>query len=236
MIKFLNVHFSIFLSGLAVGPRTQLFYSWPSRLLTNRPPRRKNVAMARWQHWTREIRGKFTMRFWEIARSVRIIDFQGSCDGRVVKALDLKSNGSFPRRFESCSQRNFEPWIFPSKIRESRFPLEARARLAQSVEHQTFNLRVKGSSPLLGASFFFFASKDKVRTSVLWIFFLFGHQHRLLSFGYHGSSVAQWKRAGPITQRSMDRNHPLLHFFFSSLFFCSRIFAHILSLIAMFPW
>ena len=29
-----------------------------------------------------------------------------------------------------------------------------RARLAQSVEHQTFNLRVKGSSPLLGANFF----------------------------------------------------------------------------------
>ena len=29
-----------------------------------------------------------------------------------------------------------------------------RARLAQSVEHQTFNLRVKGSSPLLGAYFY----------------------------------------------------------------------------------
>ena len=28
------------------------------------------------------------------------------------------------------------------------------------------------------------------------------------------SSVAQWKRAGPITQRSMDRNHPLLTLFF----------------------
>ena len=28
-----------------------------------------------------------------------------SCDGRVVKALDLKSNGSFPRRFKPCSQR-----------------------------------------------------------------------------------------------------------------------------------
>ena len=27
------------------------------------------------------------------------------CDGRVVKALDSKSNGIFPRRFESCSQR-----------------------------------------------------------------------------------------------------------------------------------
>ena len=29
------------------------------------------------------------------------------CDGRVVKALDSKSNGIFPRRFEPCSQRNF---------------------------------------------------------------------------------------------------------------------------------
>ena len=29
------------------------------------------------------------------------------CDGRVVKALDLKSNGIFPRRFEPCSQRIF---------------------------------------------------------------------------------------------------------------------------------
>ena len=28
-----------------------------------------------------------------------------SCDGRVVKALDSKSNGIFPRRFEPCSQR-----------------------------------------------------------------------------------------------------------------------------------
>ena len=28
------------------------------------------------------------------------------------------------------------------------------ARLAQSVEHQTFNLRVKGSSPLSGVVFF----------------------------------------------------------------------------------
>ena len=27
------------------------------------------------------------------------------CDGRVVKALDSKSNGIFPRRFEPCSQR-----------------------------------------------------------------------------------------------------------------------------------
>ena len=32
------------------------------------------------------------------------------CDGRVVKALDSKSNGVSPRRFESCSQRqHFSP-------------------------------------------------------------------------------------------------------------------------------
>ena len=35
-----------------------------------------------------------------------IYDFT-SCDGRVVKALDLKSNGIFPRRFEPYSQRYF---------------------------------------------------------------------------------------------------------------------------------
>ena len=28
------------------------------------------------------------------------------CDGRVVKALDSKSNGIFPHRFEPCSQRS----------------------------------------------------------------------------------------------------------------------------------
>ena len=38
-----------------------------------------------------------------------------SCDGRVVKALDLKSNGVSPRRFEPCSQRYFY-FLFPSTI------------------------------------------------------------------------------------------------------------------------
>ncbi len=33
------------------------------------------------------------------------------------------------------------------------------------------------------------------------------------------SRVAQWKRAGPITQRSVDRNHALLVFFRGDLFF-----------------
>ena len=32
--------------------------------------------------------------------------------------------------------------------------LQPAARLAQSVEHQTFNLRVRGSSPLMGLPLF----------------------------------------------------------------------------------
>ena len=38
-----------------------------------------------------------------------------------------------------------------------KFPaLSERARLAQSVEHQTFNLRVAGSSPSSGEQVYFF--------------------------------------------------------------------------------
>merc|ERR1712121_455289 len=108
--------------------------------------------------------------------------------------------------------------------------LVSRARLAQSVEHQTFNLRVKGSSPLLGASFFLPLQKQGS------LLFFFSHQHWATYHLFHHSSVAQWKRAGPITQRSMDRNHPLLHFFlffFTPIF--SRILMHILSCAIMFP-
>ena len=36
----------------------------------------------------------------------------------------------------------------------TNLPWKQRARLAQSVEHQTFNLRVEGSSPSLGDSSF----------------------------------------------------------------------------------
>ena len=38
----------------------------------------------------------------------RFLCVDTSCDGRVVKALDSKSNGMFPRRFESCSQRSVD--------------------------------------------------------------------------------------------------------------------------------
>ena len=36
------------------------------------------------------------------------------------------------------------------------------------------------------------------------------------------SRVAQWKRAGPITQRSVDRNYALLNFFGLMIFFHNR--------------
>ena len=37
------------------------------------------------------------------------------------------------------------------------------------------------------------------------------------TLGLPASRVAQWKRAGPITQRSVDRNHALLIFFLFTL-------------------
>ena len=36
---------------------------------------------------------------------------------------------------------------------------------------------------------------------------------QLLANNVYGSRVAQWKRAGPITQRSVDRNYALLKFY-----------------------
>ena len=84
------------------------------------------------------------------------------------------------------------------------------------------------------------------------------HHHRLLSFSYHPtychhhflmfcyihntaqkiqnhikdniSRVAQWERAGPITQRSMDRNHPLL-ISFLFLFILPFLLIHFVALL-----
>ena len=42
---------------------------------------------------------------YDLLESFKSLVFQSCCDGRVVKALDLKSNGVSPRRFDSCSQR-----------------------------------------------------------------------------------------------------------------------------------
>ena len=36
--------------------------------------------------------------------------------------------------------------------------------------------------------------------------------------------MAQWERAGPITQRSMDQNHPLLFFYYFNVVFYLGIF------------
>ena len=43
-------------------------------------------------------------KYWFLVESVKLVLL--SCDGRVVKALDSKSNGVSPRRFKSCSQRS----------------------------------------------------------------------------------------------------------------------------------
>ena len=49
-----------------------------------------------------------------------------------------------------------------AKTNESFITLQESARLAQSVEHQTFNLRVEGSSPSLGALLFTCPAVSKI--------------------------------------------------------------------------
>ena len=49
---------------------------------------------------------------------------------------------------------------------------------------------------------------------LLHCFKLCGYTVYLMEVYTEVSRVAQWERAGPITQRSMDRNHPLLAFYF----------------------
>ena len=41
-------------------------------------------------------------------------------------------------------------------------------------------------------------------------------QYQIFTLRYRANRVAQWKRAGPITQRSVDRNHALLRKMFLS--------------------
>ena len=97
------------------------------------------------------------------------------CDGRVVKALDLKSNGIFPRRFEPYSQRQTPMHTFPSWQRKATIKKMKRlgicqppvvhdpffmqatqgtesvaAEIAQLGERQTEDLKVPGSIPGFG--------------------------------------------------------------------------------------
>ena len=42
-----------------------------------------------------------------VFQEIPLFFIKKGCDGREVKALDSKSNGVSPRRFESCSQRKY---------------------------------------------------------------------------------------------------------------------------------
>ena len=55
-----------------------------------------------------------------------------SCDDRVVKVLDLKSNGVSPRRFEPCSQRN-EPVLTFKTSRDIHFSADLENHWPSSV-------------------------------------------------------------------------------------------------------
>ena len=47
--------------------------------------------------------------------------------------------------------------------------MKITARIAQSVERETFNLKVEGSTPSSGALFFLFASNDKAKLLLIMV-------------------------------------------------------------------
>ena len=59
---------------------------------------KKNLIVVEWKMLSSD---GFCVPFSLSCQTIR----EPGCDGRVVKALDLKSNGVSPRRFKSCSQR-----------------------------------------------------------------------------------------------------------------------------------
>ena len=82
--------------------------------------------------------------------------------------------------------------------------------------------------PLLTSAFFFgflnlYFCPDCIRTVGCCL--LISYSQRLDMVSGH-SRVAQWMRAGPITQRSVDRNHALLEFFLSPapFIYCNKDF------------
>ena len=93
-------------------------------------------------------------------------DMLSSCDGRVVKALDSKSNGIFMRRFESCSQRHMNFKRKTSKLNVIKLTTNVLILLREFLNWYFeicfwFNLYSKSSIPEVGF--------EPTRTYVHWI-------------------------------------------------------------------
>ena len=76
-----------------------------------------------------------------------IIDYH-SCDDRVVKALDLKSKGVFPRRFEPYSQRIFlwhSDKILKTKAKEREKDYRSLQTIWTNQQEQKYTERQAGT-------------------------------------------------------------------------------------------
>ena len=60
-----------------------------------------------YEHFELKLNKSMATCYLELLHIEYFYSMHNSCDGRVVKALDSKSNWKFPRRFESCSLRSF---------------------------------------------------------------------------------------------------------------------------------
>ena len=67
--------------------------------------------------------------------------------------------------FVNCYIKSIQKNVFEVSCKQIAFhACNETARLAQSVEHETLNLRVVGSSPTLGASFYSLKHKPVVNS------------------------------------------------------------------------
>ena len=109
------------------------------------------------------------------------------CDGRVVKALDLKSNGIFPRRFEPYSQRYFH----------HRFPVSCPTRTISIVSYllscdgrvvKAFDSKSNGIFPRRFESY----------SQRLLVCLHFGdHEDKMCIFGESNPSLSRCRRDSP---------------------------------------
>src|SRR4029434_3477293 len=76
-----------------------------------------------------------------------------SCDGREVKALDLKSNGVSPSRLDPCSQRRFGLFTLLQTLHSLRcIARTVRTQNTWDDRHQNGVLRPAGPLPIVLSS------------------------------------------------------------------------------------
>uniref|UniRef100_A0A183U7K2 ANK_REP_REGION domain-containing protein n=1 Tax=Toxocara canis TaxID=6265 RepID=A0A183U7K2_TOXCA len=127
-----------------------------------------------------------------------------------VEACWAHNPEDLPEIFKHCKQRGAVEacWAHNPEVAEIINHCQQRGAVEAFWAH---NAEVGGSKPLAAALLY-----RRITTDTNFIFTRWAVLINYLNSGFTrnikktASSVAQWKRAGPITQRSVDRNRSLL--------------------------